>query len=149
MNAIDLSKYIINKCNDDNCPITNLKLSKMLYYIYGWYYAKFNKRLFKECFAAWKLGPVVTDVYFEYSEKIAEPLFAEEIELELSANEEFELNKMINILKNKTTWDLIKASRKTSAYIETYYSKPHAIISDRKIRMFFYEKLKNDKDYVI
>ena len=32
-NAIELSKYIVSKCVHDKCPISNLQLQKILYYI--------------------------------------------------------------------------------------------------------------------
>ena len=31
--ALALSKYIVTKCIEDNCPISNLQLQKILYYI--------------------------------------------------------------------------------------------------------------------
>ena len=32
-NAIDLARYIISKCSKEQCPISNLQLQKILYYI--------------------------------------------------------------------------------------------------------------------
>ena len=29
--ALDIAKYIISKCNRENCPISNLQLQKILY----------------------------------------------------------------------------------------------------------------------
>lgn len=29
--ALDIAKYIISKCNIENCPISNLQLQKILY----------------------------------------------------------------------------------------------------------------------
>ena len=31
--AMDLAKYIVSKCYYDGCPISNLQLQKILYYI--------------------------------------------------------------------------------------------------------------------
>lgn len=33
MTALDLSKYIVSRCVNDGCPISNLQLQKILYYI--------------------------------------------------------------------------------------------------------------------
>ena len=46
--------------------ISNLKLQKMLYFTWIEYYNKTQERLFNDPFWAWKLGPVVYDVYLSY-----------------------------------------------------------------------------------
>ena len=33
--ALDLAKYILQKCIDDSRPISNLQLQKILYYVQG------------------------------------------------------------------------------------------------------------------
>lgn len=48
---------------------TNLKLQKMLYFIYAIYYYKTNKKLFIENFEAWKYGPVIRELYEFFKEK--------------------------------------------------------------------------------
>lgn len=51
--SLDVAKYIlkIEKC-------THLRLQKLLYLTYSKYLKKYNKKLFKEEFFAWKYGPV-------------------------------------------------------------------------------------------
>lgn len=33
MKALEVAKYVVTKCNKDKCPISNLQLQKILYYI--------------------------------------------------------------------------------------------------------------------
>lgn len=65
-NAIDVADYIINKCYNDEKPISNLQLQKILYFAWIEYYNKMHKPLFIDNICAWQFGPVVPDVYYEY-----------------------------------------------------------------------------------
>lgn len=48
--------------------MTNLRLQKLLYFAQGWHLARYGKPLFNEPIDAWKYGPVVPAVYYEYNE---------------------------------------------------------------------------------
>ena len=43
-----------------------MKLQKLVYYAYGWYYAYYKKPLFDEKIEAWKFGPVIRSVYDKF-----------------------------------------------------------------------------------
>lgn len=66
--AITIAKYIVAYCLDHETPIplSNIKLQKLLYLVFGEYYIKTKKLLFQESFEAWEYGPVVADVYDEF-----------------------------------------------------------------------------------
>ena len=66
-NAIDLARYIISKCSKEQCPISNLQLQKILYYIQVEWLSKNNEPLFNNDICAWQFGPVVPDVYYLYN----------------------------------------------------------------------------------
>ncbi|MBL8002608.1 MAG: DUF4065 domain-containing protein [Flavobacteriales bacterium] len=61
--AAEIANYFISKGVDEGKPLSHLKLQKLLYVAYGWYYAQYNERLFNEVLQAWKYGPVVASVY--------------------------------------------------------------------------------------
>ena len=67
MKALDVARYILTKCNKDGQPISNLQLQKMLYYIQYEFLTNYRKPLFDDDFEAWKFGPVIPVVYYEYS----------------------------------------------------------------------------------
>ncbi|AGK95192.1 Panacea domain-containing protein [Clostridium pasteurianum] len=48
--------------------MTNLKIQKLLYYAQGVHLAIEDYPLFSDNIVAWKHGPVVVDVYYEYKE---------------------------------------------------------------------------------
>ena len=64
--AIDVARYIITVCTNKEKPISNLKLQKMLYFLWVEYFRVTGRRLFDNPICAWKLGPVIPDVYYEY-----------------------------------------------------------------------------------
>lgn len=65
----EIANYFISLASKiDENDLTNLKLQKLLYFSQGKYLAKTNKPLFEESIEAWKLGPVVREIYnnFKY-----------------------------------------------------------------------------------
>jgi uncharacterized phage-associated protein len=69
--AIDSARYLIQLgfCAEDPedsdflCP---LRVQKLLYYLQGWSLALRGRPLFEERIEAWKLGPVVPEVYHRF-----------------------------------------------------------------------------------
>lgn len=59
----ELTKYLLYRHAYDGEPITNLKMQKLLYYVYVWYLVKKGERCFDEKFQAWPIGPVLQSVY--------------------------------------------------------------------------------------
>lgn len=67
--AIELAKFFMNQCIQENYEITVPKLQKLLYYAQGEYIAKFNdspdeinKILFEEKILAWSCGPAIREL---------------------------------------------------------------------------------------
>lgn len=65
-NALDISKYVINRCYEIGSDVTNLKLQKLLYYIQAAFLVEKGVKCFNEKILAWNYGPVVREVYDEY-----------------------------------------------------------------------------------
>ncbi|GFI33137.1 MAG: DUF4065 domain-containing protein [Lachnospiraceae bacterium] len=63
--ALEIAKYIINKCTKDKCPVSNLQLQKILYYVQREFLQQGTKA-FPEEIEAWQFGPVVREVYRQY-----------------------------------------------------------------------------------
>lgn len=61
-----VAKYIVDYCMKNHSPVTNLKLQKILYYLWIDYYKEKKEYLFGNSIIAWPLGPVVIDVYAEF-----------------------------------------------------------------------------------
>lgn len=64
LSAINISAYFISFANEmDENDLTNLKLQKLLYFAQGKFLAQTKSELFSDEIEAWKLGPVVKEVY--------------------------------------------------------------------------------------
>ncbi|KGE17548.1 Panacea domain-containing protein [Paenibacillus wynnii] len=61
LRAYDVAKYILSIT-----PLTHLKLQKLLYYAYAEYLLATGEKLFKDPIVAFKYGPVVEDVFYQF-----------------------------------------------------------------------------------
>lgn len=64
--AIDVANYIVNYCIDNNDPVSNLKLQKVLYYVQAASLVEHDDIMFRDDICAWKYGPVVESVYHNF-----------------------------------------------------------------------------------
>lgn len=65
-NVLTVARYIINRCNENNRTISNLKLQKMLYFVQAEFLVEKGEACFSEKIQAWNFGPVVPEVYQQY-----------------------------------------------------------------------------------
>jgi len=63
-----IANYFIEKGIQQGTPVNPMKLQKIMYYAYGWYYGYFKKKLFEDDIQAWKYGPVIETVYHDVKE---------------------------------------------------------------------------------
>ena len=73
--ALEIAKYVITSCSNQNQPVSNLKLQKMLYFLWVDFYKATGRMLFNDNICAWQLGPVVPEVYYEYCHYAGTPIF--------------------------------------------------------------------------
>lgn len=67
MKALDVAKYIINKCIELGKPISNLQLQKIMYFVHLDFLKKTGKKLITdEKFQAWQYGPVIESIYNKF-----------------------------------------------------------------------------------
>ncbi len=72
--ALEIAQYIITRCFDLNQPVSNLKLQKLLYFLWIEFYKKTGRWIFSDNICAWQLGPVVPEVYYEYCSYAGSPI---------------------------------------------------------------------------
>ena len=111
----NLSHYIIDMCTQEECPVSNLQLQKMLYFLQSVYCrATRGTLLFNEEFEAWPYGPVIASIYREYAEyggSVIERRYSDgSTELGLSDKWMKFINDGIRELRSKYPWDLVKMS---------------------------------------
>ena len=90
VNILDVAKILICKFNNEDKPITQLKLQKLLYFIEAYYMVTYDtEKLYNEEFFAWTYGPVCKEVYNKYKFYLDHPIY------ENSCDELPNLNKNI------------------------------------------------------
>lgn len=61
------SNNFLELAKRENITVTPMKLQKLLYFLYREYLRKTGEGLFADRFEAWKYGPVLAEVYSEFS----------------------------------------------------------------------------------
>lgn len=122
--ATDIADYMIKKCNDEKCPITNLQVQKILYFLQKEYLQNENKPLFSDNIQAWQFGPVVPEVYYKYCALGAMPItrrYNNEVAIDFDDLEK--INPIIIEKRAKYPWDLVKETHKSGGAWETVYNQ--------------------------
>lgn len=65
---LDVAAFIIELSEQTGEPLTNMKLQKLVYYVYAWFAVEKKKPLFDEKILAWKYGPAIASVYEAYKD---------------------------------------------------------------------------------
>lgn len=155
-NALYISQYIINYCNDKEIDISNLKLQKLLYFIQAKFLYEKGEPCFVEKIQAWKYGPVVPEVYHEYKnygsmiiDKIDYVYQNNEISwdnkyLKFDDNEiTFEDKKYIaevcDVLSNISANSLVDITHSQRPWIDAYEKHVNNIITNDSIISYFKE----------
>lgn len=78
LSAQAIANYILVRSSQDDDPVSNLKLQKLLYYCQGFHLAFFDEPLFGEAIYKWTHGPVVPEIYHAYKDYGANPIIPPE-----------------------------------------------------------------------
>lgn len=69
-----VADYIVSCCTQANRPVSNLKLQKILYFLWIDYFQETKNELYLDDICAWKLGPVVPSVYYNFCSYAGTPI---------------------------------------------------------------------------
>lgn len=108
--AMEIAKYAVNKRYEMGKPISNLQLQKILYFLQLVYASNMQKLLFPDQFEAWPYGPVIRDVYIEFSDCGGFPIrqgFS--VDIKEDGLRSF-LDAGIDLLAEKSPWELVRIS---------------------------------------
>jgi uncharacterized phage-associated protein len=133
--ALNIAKYIIDKCTREKYPISNLQLQKILYYIQREFLQQ-GIQAFPEEIEAWQFGPVVPEVYRQYCGFGALP-----IRMRYMISIEADDVKIINLIVEKkrmlNPWDLVSDTHSSGKAWDLIYRNglgDHQIIPQELIK---------------
>ena len=141
--ALNIARYIIERCHSQSRTISNLKLQKILYFVQAEFLVAINRPCFGEEIEAWDFGPVVPEVYQEYkifgSANI--PVFKRGVSsITISIDDQKMINGIVDECAKYSASALVDITHRQTPWIEAY-NKPgyNNVISKESIRKYFAE----------
>ena len=134
--AMELSSYIVSKCIKEDCPISNLQLQKILYYIQKAFLDR-GDRAFSDNIEAWQFGPVVPNVYDHYCGYGAMPISFSSIKYDVAKEDKQLIDSIVESKRVLAPWDLVEEThKKGGAWDKTYKngSGSHEVIPTELIK---------------
>lgn len=137
--AMEISQYIVNWCNNNSTIITNLKLQKLLYFLQGEFCSITGKRLIVDDFYAWRLGPVIPNVYSSFAMYSSFPLPSRDIDFQITDEHKEIIDNILRKYAYKSTWDLVDLSHQQDPWKYNYQIfGDKSLIPYQTIEQFFY-----------
>ena len=122
--AVDVARRMVQLSIENKLWITNLQLQKILYFTWIDYYKSGRGRLFEDKhFEAWKYGPVVSDVYYEYWLNVARLIFiTKSPEGDMSDVSDF-LLESLTTYRTKSASELVRLTHKPGSPWDLCYEE--------------------------
>lgn len=142
LRAIDIANFFIETSlySDEDC-MTNLRINKLLYFAQGWNLARNDKPIFCDEIEAWKLGPVVNDVYKAFAPCGKFPISSTygdyDSSLFTQQDKELLLDVALYYRRLSTSGLIDEAHAKGSPWNQIFDGSPHQIIDQKTIRDYF------------
>jgi len=137
--VFQVCNYIFDKSKiklGEEYDITNLKLNKLLYFIYR-EALSFKINIFENDFRAWKHGPVMPEVYHKYSENKATIIgYDQDTDLfygDLSRKETDIIDKILNEKLSFSGYQLMQQSHMENAWVNARNKGDNEKITDDEI----------------
>ena len=131
----EMAGYIIEYCNKNNSPISNLKLQKILYYVQAAFLVE-GSEAFSDDIMAWKYGPVVSAVYHQYKIYVNQNIDMPVEKADLQSSQAKLVNRVVDSYKNYTALEMVAKTHKEKPWIEAN-GKEHPVIEKAKIKYFY------------
>lgn len=159
--AIIVANYFVKKSIDEEMPISNLKVNKLVYLSHGWHLGIHKEPLIREDVEAWQFGPVVRSVYDAFKKygkrRITEPAttgFSEEMkeigELADAGTIKF-LNSIWNYYRDWSGWQLSALTHEDDSPWDITCRKSETknpfevVIRQRTIQEYYEERLRESR----
>ena len=119
--AIEIAKYIINKCTADGCPVSNLQIQKILYFLQKHYLKNENTVLFYDDIEAWQFGPVVPEVYYQYCGYGSMRIHRRYFDDTITDIDREKIDTIIEDKCNKSPWELVAETHSVGSAWDKVY----------------------------
>jgi uncharacterized phage-associated protein len=109
-----VANSIIDAALEKNIELTPMKIQKLVFYCHAWYMAFFKTPLIKDEIQAWRYGPVIPELYYEFKDAGDESITKKATDLVFSETGDF--SDSINLitpdvpLEDIDTWRILNES---------------------------------------
>lgn len=133
--ALEIAKYIIDRCYRMGEPVTNLRLQKLLYFIQIESYKIDDAPMFSNDIVAWQFGPVVTEVYYEYNMFGGSPILLTYDNIDIDSRDLFLIDNVIDEY-DVPVWELVNLTHERGGPWDITVKKKglRSTISDNLLR---------------
>ena len=141
-NVLTVARYIINRCNENNRTISNLKLQKMLYFVQAEFLVEKGETCFSEKIQAWNFGPVVPEVYQQYKVYGAANIPSRRRLVDRTIISEADkkiIDDMVDECAKYSASELVEITHRQKPWKQAYSKGPNTVISCTKIKEYFLE----------
>jgi len=135
-NVLDIAKVLLIKAKKLSNDLTQIDLNKLSYYINGVSLAIFDSPAYQEKTLNWKYGPVVEELYQEYSFYKGNIIPVPSNELKLSEGLEKVIELVISSYGKYKPWSLVELTHNEDPWRNT---KQNQIITTELIKRYFKE----------
>lgn len=130
--------FLIAYSVKQGCPISNLKLQKLLYLAQAYALISKNRKLFEELIEAWAFGPVVPSVYKLYKQYGCGSLFKADEDAEAVDSEDQRLlTAVFGQFKDWSATDLTRLTLNQRPWQDAYTEDNKTEITVSAIKSFF------------
>ena len=142
--------YLVGLYKEDNKPVTQLHIQKLIFLFEAYYMNVTNKPYLYQCeFKAWNFGPVATKLYnkFKIYGRNNIELTQEQIEEGNSIPEEIKelLQKLYDAFKDYTAMQLVSFTHaEGSPWKEAWEKEEYSVISKEKMKEWFSKYVKKE-----
>lgn len=152
MNVIGAKKiayFLLKLAEQNDIPLSNMELQKLLYFAQGKFLAKYGKPLFEEDMQAWKYGPVVPEAYQEFRRFGSSPIFLQEQNIGLSDDLSQHLGEILSEYSHLDGIQLSKMTHSERPWIQARGTLKEDEDSQRIIKKewikYFFSKTEEEK----
>ena len=137
--VFDIADWFLAKAKSENKTLKPMKLQKLVYFAYGWYYAFHDNPLFREEILAWRHGPVVKKLYDRFKPFRGKPITEDVTPVEFDKQVETILDSVWKAYEPYSDIHLSDIThRPGSPWFRAYDSDEwFAVISPESIRDYF------------
>lgn len=138
--AMTVAGCVIKYCHKKKKKITNLPLQKILFFIQKESLEKTGKDLIQEEFHAWRLGPVIPDVYEAFSIYASFNLPVPEQTAETDKEDREFIESVVEKYIDMPVWDLVEKSHQERPWEYIYgIFGPKSRIPKEFMRTYYYK----------